>query len=52
MNKTHFISFRVKPKEKEYLNLLAKAEDMKISELIREMILKKISKERRLINNK
>jgi len=46
MNKTKFISFRVSSKEKDYLNFLAKAEDVKISELIRDIINKRINKEK------
>lgn len=49
MNKSKFINFRVSSREKEYLNFLAKAEDLKVSQLIREIILKRISKERLIL---
>ncbi len=46
MNRTEIISFRVKTREKEYLSFLAKAEDMKVSELIRNIIIKRIRREK------
>lgn len=46
MKRTEFISFRVNPKEKIELLKFARIEDIKVSELLREIINRRIDKEK------
>lgn len=51
-NKDAMINFRIKQREKEYLSFLAGASDLKLSELIREILNERVIKEKILINKK
>lgn len=46
-NKTQIINFRLRPSDKQLLLDLADKEDLKLGELIREILFKRIQKEKR-----
>ncbi len=46
INKSDFIIFRIKPEQKEMLLNIAQREEVRLSELIRRLVFKKLKKER------